>query len=694
MSNPSNLDRPSKRIRLDPSVQLIQTVVDPSVQINDEKEKLEEPRANILLETTERKSICKEHVPMLSSSLRNGRVATLMTVHWKKFLTENRLKEYYCSIEFNWSVISESSPVVSSSTVDIPEGTTSQEDDDQAIDIESDEIPTIPNVDTLSIDNSVESRWKYAHAMIQKILDLCKSLDHISLVLCSLECSKSVISSKKRKISEINSNNDILDVEYFDPIQTDNMIDTFRTNIQYGMPKINLLVYYKDSIDKKDITIKLLTLQHVILSHHHRATDSVKILQHLCKNHRHNWSITKLRNAYDVHMTPALVWWQCYASELKESLVSLFNKYINSGLNIASWPNLWNTNPQDNTLVSLRDGISDLNYTNVQMPLFKTTKRGINEFTEFMIHLINKSGLVYKNGLLYRKYDKSEYHYINYMSIEELMQTIANSSDKKTRANVQNFEESFVKFVKGTGSKRFNEYKPVNQLFEFKDGIYDLTTGILYPKSKYANTKLIVRQYFDESYSVLSEPTQWLSILKNSLSPDQIIQFCSYYRQLFFLRYQKQKTLCVVGPSGCGKTTLTLPLYEIYGKSNIGTITCEGQFNLQDLVGKDCWIMDEFELKFMNRSVMLKLFEGGHVIQADRKYDKFASLDTNTPLITLSNDIGTYKNDNSGAVPNRFAIFYMQMLPKELQSEFYMDIIREETAAVLVYCNRIYLEHN
>lgn len=75
------------------------------------------------------------------------------------------------------------------------------------------------------------------------------------------------------------------------------------------------------------------------------------------------------------------------------------------------------------------------------------------------------------------------------------------------------------------------------------------------------------------------EPKYFEEILRNSLSFENIQQFCADFLALFRPREHKQPVPCAIGSADSGKTSLFAPVFQIVPLNRIARVTKQKSFN-------------------------------------------------------------------------------------------------------------------
>lgn len=232
---------------------------------------------------------------------------------------------------------------------------------------------------------------------------------------------------------------------------------------------------------------------------------------------------------------------------------------------------------------------------------------------------------------------------------------------------------------------------------ELRDALYDVQTGSYLDMSQCDPDKFFAFAYYDICvyYSIVTEPTQWLKLIRYqyaiSANPeDEIKRFIDKMALLLRPRRPKEKIMFINGVTNSGKSTVIGWITRFFPRSFVATIN-DSVAPLSAIKGASILVCDEFSTNKISRSNLLLLTDGttGLTVRAfGRGAEYMPTVDL--PQIYTCNfgHEPAYKNDDSGAVMNRFEFFRWerQILTTNL------DVAQEiyaETPYVVFYLNRV-----
>lgn len=626
------------------------------------------------------KSICSEWVPYIAETLKSTRLSTLIqTCYDLEVIKPLKVLAYDIVIRFDWNSIDKHMHLV--------------------------------------------DRWHYAYQRLLALMKLFNSEGNGTMFcVASLEVqdgkrnhhskkemanrskSRKRNRSKEQSVASIENIEEEIEESIANESNTgdeddndklakrDELIDKYRKDVQYGMPKIVFIAYMK-SLNGKERSwkefAKLITdstyFTHISVENIQVRTKSNEILlMKAIKNHSHGWSLNQMKNAmqlddnYNVNVKKySLLYWWSYNEDAFNVINPFVTKMITSNLKIESWNHLT---------------LKRMNSNDGQVKVDSSPPYTKNKFELFMIKIkeaIIKEGLLYKNKHLYKKTDNAKFSYNVYKSLEDYISDL--TSVYETAFEVAKYGDKFIQFVQGIGCKFLPVFNPNYSYVEYNDWVYNLDNGEFISKSSLAQDTICF-VYFDIDAQTICdvEPTNWLSILKNSFSEEKIYKFCYNYAKLFRKKKPRDECLALIGPTKCGKTTLLDPLYKIYGNHMIALVGKKSNFPLEDIPGTLLVIMDEFSEKDMTRGQLLELLEG-KPMKLDKKWDNNIKAIITQPCVIVTNE-DFYADDESGAVDGRLNKFYFKTIPKA-NINMKQRII-DETALILYYCNEIYLNYD
>jgi phage/plasmid-associated DNA primase len=155
----------------------------------------------------------------------------------------------------------------------------------------------------------------------------------------------------------------------------------------------------------------------------------------------------------------------------------------------------------------------------------------------------------------------------------------------------------------------------------------------------------------------------------------------------------KQRVLYIYGEPNTKKTTLTAQvLINYYGIENIGFISKNKNFTLENLINKEIAIFDEYEHYNLPIDSALKLLEGSDII-IDQKFKKPIILNQLNLIIISNNPIIENKNITpiiKEALNKR--IKYIKFTKIESNTKNIIEINKQliqEEPFIILYCNKI-----
>lgn len=180
----------------------------------------------------------------------------------------------------------------------------------------------------------------------------------------------------------------------------------------------------------------------------------------------------------------------------------------------------------------------------------------------------------------------------------------------------------------------------------------------------------------------------------DNIQINSLIIICLFIGGIFQERHdRKKKFLYIYGNTSTGKTTLiTRVLMRYLGKDNIGTMTGGGDFQLQDIYGKKIVIMDEFIYESKMRGQLLKLF-GGEELLISKKYEREHKILEVLCGVILSNEMMDEEDPSTKKALNARVeiVKFLETIGEDNKRE---DLLKEEEAEIILFCNRLYFLMN
>jgi len=175
---------------------------------------------------------------------------------------------------------------------------------------------------------------------------------------------------------------------------------------------------------------------------------------------------------------------------------------------------------------------------------------------------------------------------------------------------------------------------------------------------------------------------------------DNFIKICIFIANIFQDKTDnKKKFLYIQGKTSTGKTTLlTKVLTRYFGDENIGTMTGDGNFKLQDIYGKELVIIDEFVYDEKLKGDLLKLL-GGEKLLISKKYEREHKIIEVLCGIILSNSIMKDEDYRTNEALNA-RVEIVEFLKKIGIDENRDKLLKEEEAEIIIFCNKLYFAIN
>ena len=175
---------------------------------------------------------------------------------------------------------------------------------------------------------------------------------------------------------------------------------------------------------------------------------------------------------------------------------------------------------------------------------------------------------------------------------------------------------------------------------------------------------------------------------------EKFIKICIFIASIFQNKTDnKKKFLYIQGKTSTGKTTLlTKVLTRYFGEENIGTMTGEANFKLQDIYGKELVIIDEFVYDEKLKGDLLKLF-GGEKLLISKKYEREHKTIEVLCGIILSNSVMRDDDYRTNEALNA-RVEIIEFLQKIGVDKNRDKLLKEEEAEIIIFCNKLYFAIN
>ncbi len=372
-----------------------------------------------------------------------------------------------------------------------------------------------------------------------------------------------------------------------------------------------------------------------------------------------------------------------------------------------------------------------------QWKILPSTKKQADYYNEFtLINLINFY-IIFKNlkwdkNQVYCKVEDLEISYKELNSLDNFLNDINNIYMElmvNFPAHLENLDLYSIKlkyFAKALALINDPRQILVNQTkinfdyIEFSDGIYNIKKDLFLKKDfnkdwknpvhinkKYLpNTKIndivksniITIKYYNLTFkhTTATLPNVWLKELNLVVSNEsELDSLITYFGSLFNNSTEllgKQRVLYVYGEPNTKKTILTAKvLTNFFGLKNIGYISKNKTFSLENILGKEIAIFDEFEHYNLPIDITLKLLEGTEVL-IDKKFKQSELLKTIRILIISNNKMSSKLPDIiKKAIDSR--INYVEFKTKiHSETDDLIMKLEKEEPFIVTYCNKYFIK--
>jgi hypothetical protein len=237
-------------------------------------------------------------------------------------------------------------------------------------------------------------------------------------------------------------------------------------------------------------------------------------------------------------------------------------------------------------------------------------------------------------------------------------------------------------------------------ILEFKDGVYlaaydrfIFDPGVLQSFEKMFFTIRFYNLTYVNLLTKTKIPSLWKSKLLLNFNEDEFKSFCLVFRHILFGGEERTKRniLFLIGVTNSGKSRLVLDIAKAsVGIENVGTLSTDPKFLVENLVGKAIAILDEPDLtmKMLNS---LKKLGSGEALNINAKFEKSTYDQLTTQILAASNptpEIEAILKDD--AMKSRIWKFVLEN-ECPLSTKEYNNVLKE-LPKILVYCNKLYFE--
>ncbi|KAK3735956.1 hypothetical protein QZH41_006435 [Actinostola sp. cb2023] len=161
------------------------------------------------------------------------------------------------------------------------------------------------------------------------------------------------------------------------------------------------------------------------------------------------------------------------------------------------------------------------------------------------------------------------------------------------------------------------------------------------------------------------QPLYFREILTNSLTDEQIKQFCQDFLALFSPKVHKQPVPCAIGASDSGKTSLFAPIFSIVPLHRIARVTKQKSFN-KSMIDEctEIIFLDEAHVKLLDVDDWKILCQGGYTSH-DSKWKKARGFHCQaTMYLTCQTDMDFGGDEHNAAMDRRLNKYYFESLPR------------------------------
>lgn len=345
----------------------------------------------------------------------------------------------------------------------------------------------------------------------------------------------------------------------------------------------------------------------------------------------------------------------------------------------------------------------------------KSTKK-YDEYT--LINLINfyfeYKQMVLFNNIIYKKLPNKIISYEKFVEIEKIPELLKNIfgellfvfESQLKNIDFYTLQVEYVpkieQLIRKTKEIIINKITLNFDIIEFTDGIYFLSKDKFIPKHIFENDELKgvgTIKYYNKTYKHLKNPDVWKNAITEAVNDKNIAEELFYHFASVFNKKDellgKKKTMYINGPSSTGKTTLiSKPINNFYGPENVGLISTNNTFTLENVVNKQVVICDEAHHYTLNGGDLLKLLERNNPILIERKH-KEAVTAQNLSIVFLSNkELNMREDETKEALSNRLKIYVFE---KKLSENVYdynylVKNLKDNEINIIVYCNKLFFK--
>lgn len=254
---------------------------------------------------------------------------------------------------------------------------------------------------------------------------------------------------------------------------------------------------------------------------------------------------------------------------------------------------------------------------------------------------------------------------------------------------------------------QFPFLKKDRSVFAFRNGVYVARDDKFYRfgVGEQLSDNVVAAKFFDTEFDSFDDLGDWRQIPTPNLQRimdfqewDPRVQEWMYImlgRLLYNLREKDHWEVApfLLGAASSGKSTLTVKVAKLfYEDADVGVLSnnIEKQFGIGAFAKKLLVVAPELKGDLKLEQTEMQSMISGEPVQVAEKHKTAYSAEWRVPVIMAGNDVPAYV-DNSGSVQRRFLVFAFNKAVVNGDTKL-AEKLAEEITAILVKCNRAYLE--
>lgn len=254
------------------------------------------------------------------------------------------------------------------------------------------------------------------------------------------------------------------------------------------------------------------------------------------------------------------------------------------------------------------------------------------------------------------------------------------------------YEECYKELITDLNTINYDDLDNIPGFINFKNGLLEISTGILY---KHSPQFLFTRQIpfdFDYEYNEYPIFTSYMKQLTNN--DTELAMIIQEYLGLTISNvpgYKVKKCLILYGLVGnTGKTQLTRLIKTLLGVEYIANTPIQRlseRFALSELVGARCLLVDDQSGEAMNDSSIFKAIVGGSDVSVEAKGKTPYSFLYKGTTIIATNDLPYIADDKGNHLFERFLIIPCDnVIPEEKRDPGIFEKMMKEIPGIIQWC--------